>query len=836
MGLTVRTRGNATPRGKSRVMVSCHEKDRYVLEEIYRDILTAADCAIYTRDSEEPVPDALEEIQLLVVLISRRLLSEECLARQELRDTLDRGAPVLPIFLETGISRQFWDLFGSIQCLDRAKKDESALEYPEKLKRHLDAILVGGSLVSRVRREFDGYIFLSYRKQDRKQANQLMNLIHENDFARDIAIWYDEYLVPGENFDNSIRDALEKCQIFALSMTPSITQDENYVLLHEYPMAREQNKKLLPVMMSDTDREEIREKFPGLPECADPRDLTRRLMEQIRNLPRREDPQHLYYMGIAYLTGIDVEMNKTRGADLITRAAEGGWPEAVAKLADMYRTGDGVKQDPQKELSLREKKVIMSAPGEDPGDEDLRRWAEDMAYLAVCRYEAGDSEGAISCLLRASHRLLPVPELQGMRGFLLRLLAEYYEQKGDRELSVTTLEESLTILRRQPGAANRLVLAKGSLRLGQQYKEMGNPALAAKSIQDAEAAARQLWEERGLPEARPVLVMALQRLALNCWEAGETKKAAEYFRVCADHGEEMVRDSSDVRSYRLLADSLRMLGSLSSDPIPVYERSRQIAAKLAEDTGEQQDRRRLSEVCTYLGEALVCLGRREEAAGLCLEAWNSWDPRDEKKIRLGFTAGKLLTQLGSFDRAMPVLKDCSDLSTVLFLEDRAIPPRLNGEIHRYLGKCAWELQDKEEAFTAWDSALQTFWMLKMDGTLLPEVEDGCPDEILKSLDALDEKLKSDRALDGILAELRLLLGVLCAEQGRKIGDVEAEYWNPGYTGALLVAELEADRRREMAALVEPVVEICRKKKHPAAAARWQMRRKRLLRPRWKGLI
>ena len=45
--------------------------------------------------------------------------------------------------------------------------------------------------------------------EHRRYAQELMRLIHKNEFCRDIAIWYDEYLTPGEDFNQEIAAALE---------------------------------------------------------------------------------------------------------------------------------------------------------------------------------------------------------------------------------------------------------------------------------------------------------------------------------------------------------------------------------------------------------------------------------------------------------------------------------------------------------------------------------------------------------------------------------------------------------------------------------------------------
>lgn len=52
-----------------------------------------------------------------------------------------------------------------------------------------------------------------YRKKDRVHADALMRQIHSYEALRDIAIWYDEYLVPGENFEKNIRERLETSEL-----------------------------------------------------------------------------------------------------------------------------------------------------------------------------------------------------------------------------------------------------------------------------------------------------------------------------------------------------------------------------------------------------------------------------------------------------------------------------------------------------------------------------------------------------------------------------------------------------------------------------------------------
>lgn len=266
--------------------------------------------------------------------------------------------PVLPLTQEPGLEAEFNQKRGNLQILGRDSllDQEKALagqvrSYQEKLAQYLSSVLVGDQLAAKVRAAFDAYIFLSYRKKNRKYVQELMPLIHKNDFCRDIAIWYDEFLVPGENFNQAIADAMERCQLFTLAVTSNLTEPDNYVMTTEYPKARETGKPILPIELVPTDQEALRGSFRDIPPCTDGYDqkaLSALLLEAAQRLAIREndcDPQHNFFIGLAYLNGIDMEVDRKRAIDLITRSAEDGLPEAMEKLADMYSSGTTVERD-----------------------------------------------------------------------------------------------------------------------------------------------------------------------------------------------------------------------------------------------------------------------------------------------------------------------------------------------------------------------------------------------------------------------------------------------------------------------------------------------------------
>lgn len=365
------TRAGSSPYGKPKVYFTCHKKDfdRF-FKSICDDILNFSNCAIYYNDpNAEQLPEndwelELGQMQLFVIPITSRLL---CSANRtldvEIPFAMEHHIPVLPLMQEGGLENLFNEKCGNLQFLEKGAKDPTAIPYEEKLRAYLGGILVNDELAAKIRAAFDGYIFMSYRKKDRKFAQELMRLIHKNDFCRDIAIWYDEFLTPGEDFNSAIEAALEKCGLFVLTVTPNLVNEGNYIIDHEYPAAREMEKPILPVEMVETDADRLAEEFQNIPPCVNAHRedaLSEALLQGIRTIALREndaDPQHNFFVGLAYLSGIDVEVDQERAVKLITSAADAGLLEAISKLVEMYQTGQGVERSYQTAVQWQEKKI-----------------------------------------------------------------------------------------------------------------------------------------------------------------------------------------------------------------------------------------------------------------------------------------------------------------------------------------------------------------------------------------------------------------------------------------------------------------------------------------------
>ena len=383
--LKVKTRGNSSPQGKQRVYFCCHPADfPLYFEGISGEILARQNCAVWYDDGNAPRDEAfldnLREMQLFVMPVTSRLLySDNYALAVEFPFAIAHHIPVLPLMQESGLEQAFNEKCGNLQFLDKHQTDPTALSYDEKLDKYLSGVLVGDELAEKVRAAFDAYVFLSYRKKDRKHAQELMRLIHQNEFCRDIAIWYDEFLTPGENFNEAIQAALEKSGLFVLTVTPNLVNEPNYIQQVEYPMAVEQGKPIVPAEIESTDAEKLADKYPGLPPVADAHNqpaLSAALLNALKTLAIAENdrsPEHNFFIGLAYLNGIDVEVDHPRALALITGAAEAGLVEAAQKLVKMYRSGVGVERDYEKAIRWQEKLVAIAeaAYEADPTEERL---------------------------------------------------------------------------------------------------------------------------------------------------------------------------------------------------------------------------------------------------------------------------------------------------------------------------------------------------------------------------------------------------------------------------------------------------------------------------------
>lgn len=587
------TRGNSDPRGKQRVYFAAHPDElSALLPSIGAEILTSQNCAVWYDDLVRTIDarreQELREMQLFVIPVTLRLLTtDNAVLSAEYPFALAQHIPVLPLMQENGLEELFKNRMGSLQYLNKNHHDPSEAPYEEKLKKYLDAVLIGDELAKKVRAAFDAYIFLSYRKKDRAQAQTLMRLIHENDFARDIAIWYDEYLTPGENFNQAIRDALNKSSLFTLAVTPSLLEDNNYIQRIEYPEAVAADKAIVPVELTKTDRAALEQRYRNIPPCTPSQDrqaLSAAFLTALHSLTLRENdtPEHNYFIALAYLNGIDVERDPKRALSLLTDCAEAGLPDAMEKLVEVYRNGLGAERDYREAIAWqkrltdhwRQKAVGGSVPPEDPDPRfqhpgiEMRRFLFALEELGQYCSELPDYDAA-----RAAFEEI----VRWSRGFY-----SFSEKRTDAYISL-----------------GDVCRAEGELPTAQAYYEKALEFYERLQPDSERSHLRRKW------------ALVYERLGDVCKLEGELTAMREYYKKSADFYQASAAETNTAETRSDLAISLGKLGDLhmAETDLPTaqayYEKAAVLAEALAEETRSMAERRNLGITYERLGD--VCL-------------------------------------------------------------------------------------------------------------------------------------------------------------------------------------------------------------------------------------
>ena len=530
--IQVKTKNNLPVDEKPRVYYAGHPDDfDRCLDAVCNDLFRTQDCAVYYATgplSQEELETVIGRANLLVIAVTRRLLttSNRTMDR-EYPLAVQQGVPVLPLMMEPGLDALYAapDKFGQRQYLQPGGGDSTAIAYEKKLEQYLQTVLISDEMARCVREEFRGYLFLSYRKKDRQYANELIRRIHQLPECRDMAVWFDEFLTPGESFQQNIHTVLQKSRLFVLLVTPHLLEEPggtpNYVMGQEYPAARRAGLPLLAAQMVPTDPVALAGKYPGLPPCVAPDEdaFSTQLQQALSSLERDDSPYHVFLMGLAYLHGIDVEIDRQRAVELITQAADDGWPDAMGYLRDIYTDGIYVPADYQKALVWA--KPYAQYCVTHLGEDDHTTLAA-MNSLALLHSDAGDYQAAaktmaLTCLHYKKVLGINHPETLTVYGNM----ANMYRHIGMYDKAVQFYQAVYQQSKKTLGDHHPdTLLALHNLATG--YSEQGRYAEALTLVQQAYDGRRQL-----LGEDASDTLQSLILLAACSEEVGDTAKATD---------------------------------------------------------------------------------------------------------------------------------------------------------------------------------------------------------------------------------------------------------------------------------------------------------------------
>lgn len=680
MNLQYKTRGMSDPKGKPKVYLSCHPEDfDEAFPLISEDLLSHANCAVWydaeladlqnysERNSAEAqaeeLEDVLKEMQLVVFAVTSKFLHEKHRATDmELPMALKNHIPVLPIMMENGLGYEFSNTCAKIQVVRKYETDPTATPYEEVLQTFLDSVLVGDELAELVRSAFDAYVFLSYRKKDRKHAQRLMRLIHENKQFRDIAIWYDEFLVPGEGFTEAIKVAFEKSSLFAMAVTPCLEEDGNYVMRVEYPMARDRRSEsedfeIVPVEMYEPEnggegrewrinQRHLKDKDFKYKEIQDLKDehqlpeMNQSFINALKRIAKKENDgsaRHRFFIGLAYLDGIDVEVNHGRALELIRSAAEDPAPrmEATAKLADMYLNGEGVKPDFAQAILWQEKLASQYKAAYDQDHDPNEHRGYGTAYfnallkLSDMHRDAGNIKIAIEIArqsLSFSEELeheVGVREKERDKALILNRLGSLYRETGEYRLAEDCYVKASIIYEKQAMEIGthrvRRDLSISYERSGDISRIKGNLSGADEYYQKAREIREQLADELLSAGSRRDLSAVLTKLGNVLKSRKEYAQAGKYYFEALSMDRVLAQEVKSPQSWDDYGVSLVKSGDIHkaeerlTEAADYYQQACGIFRKNANKTGSLIFRDHLAGGCEKLASTMKKLGETQKA-------------------------------------------------------------------------------------------------------------------------------------------------------------------------------------------------------------------------------
>ncbi len=90
------------------------------------------------------------------------------------------------------------------------------------------------------------YVFLSYARLDKDRVYEEIKRFNEAGFH----VWYDEGITPGNEWSDAIAEALSKCTVFVVMLTPNSAPRE--AVLNEISFALDEGKPFLAIYLEDT--------------------------------------------------------------------------------------------------------------------------------------------------------------------------------------------------------------------------------------------------------------------------------------------------------------------------------------------------------------------------------------------------------------------------------------------------------------------------------------------------------------------------------------------------------------------------------------------------------
>ncbi|MBQ1341476.1 MAG: toll/interleukin-1 receptor domain-containing protein [Erysipelotrichaceae bacterium] len=353
-------------------------------DTICYEVFKTIDCHAYgyaIKNKEKELSD-LRYMNLIIILITNSRLKMSEGINTVLDFAKKNYIRYIPIVLQKKYEKaQYESIFGKTQFIKTHDPN-----YSEQLKRFLDDIFVQRSEFNRIERAFEYNVFLSYRKKDKILIKKFINEIHRvPELARRVGIWYDDYLTVGESYDDNIKKEIEKCDFVVMAVTPRILEENNYVLKTEYPDACKFGKRIIPVVLENTDLKRLETTYVNLPKVYVNKNEFFEELKKIANKIQNDTPKdadYYYYKGMAFFYGIRCRQDSDLCLNFLRRAALDNHMKAINQLRYMYQNGEGISRDYPVAMKYAERLIQYGLNNKDKAFyNDFSHWCKNMRIM-----------------------------------------------------------------------------------------------------------------------------------------------------------------------------------------------------------------------------------------------------------------------------------------------------------------------------------------------------------------------------------------------------------------------------------------------------------------------
>lgn len=283
----------------------CHDENNNVLDNI-------------------DINEFIKEVDLIIPVISNSFLSGSSLS---LINHIQHEKSILPIVVEEISEDIFNEQVGFYHLL--YFNDQ---RFSEKLEHFINEdfdpyrSLVENPALNKLMSHPN--IFLSYRKKDHTKALELLNIIHSQPKFEALSVWYDDFLVAGENYNDNIDSQLKSCDFMVMCITKNILEPDNYVLKVEYPKAIALEKKIIPIAMEEIDVTLFEKLYPSIGTVISVSDTSRisytlsKVIDDLNIELKSLTSEEMGQLGKFYLEGKgSFERNYSLGIEFLRKAA-----------------------------------------------------------------------------------------------------------------------------------------------------------------------------------------------------------------------------------------------------------------------------------------------------------------------------------------------------------------------------------------------------------------------------------------------------------------------------------------------------------------------------------